>query len=123
MTGALHKVNRMSKCIDAAVKQTPQLDSGMPYVIRGMFHLNCPRPLKSVTKAKENFQRALEVFRYLLLSLLVSIYSLSWILCNLGSCLYSMLTSGHWYVFDAVSSLNVVCRWTTRMGGTCISVV
>jgi hypothetical protein len=36
-------------------------DGGMPYVIRGMFHLNCPRPLKNVPKASENFHEALKV--------------------------------------------------------------
>jgi len=43
--------------------QRPKIDSGMPYVMRGMYHLNCPPPLKSISKARENFQRALEVRR------------------------------------------------------------
>ncbi|TFJ80808.1 hypothetical protein NSK_007985 [Nannochloropsis salina CCMP1776] len=37
------------------------LDSGLPYVIKGMFHLNCPPPLKSISKAKGCFLQALEV--------------------------------------------------------------
>ena len=51
----------MSKSIDVAVKSEPSLDSGMPYVVRGMFHLNVPRPMKSVPKAKECFHEALKV--------------------------------------------------------------
>lgn len=55
------QVNRMAKSIDLAVKQQPHMDSGMPHVIRGMFHLNVPPPLKSVPKARESFHRALKV--------------------------------------------------------------
>lgn len=37
------------------------LDSGLPHLIRGMYHLNCPPPLKSVAKARQCFHKALEV--------------------------------------------------------------
>lgn len=37
------------------------LDSGLPYLIRGMYHLNCPPPLKSVSKARQCFHKALQV--------------------------------------------------------------
>ncbi len=39
------------------------LDSGLPYLIRGMYHLNCPPPLKSVAKARQCFHKALQVRR------------------------------------------------------------
>lgn len=58
---ALDQVARMSRSIDVAMKTQPSLDSGMPHVIRGMFHLNCPPPLKSVPKARECFHRALQI--------------------------------------------------------------
>lgn len=57
----LGQVNRMAKSIDVAVRQQPHLESGMPHVIRGMFHLNVPPPLRSVPKAKESFHAALKV--------------------------------------------------------------
>jgi len=53
----------MTQSIEVAVRDEPSLDSGLPYVIRGMFYLNCPVPLKSVTKAKRCFVEALKVRR------------------------------------------------------------
>ena len=51
----------MSHSMDLALKLGPNMDSGMPYLIRGMFHLNCPPPLKSVSKARSCFEKALQV--------------------------------------------------------------
>jgi tetratricopeptide (TPR) repeat protein len=61
MTPMLPHVKRMSNNIESSVKNAPHVDSGMPYVIKGMYHMNCPGPLRNLEKAKENFLKALRV--------------------------------------------------------------
>ena len=61
MTSMLPHVKRMSNNIESSVKNAPHIDSGMPYIIKGMYYMNCPRPLRNMDKAKENFLKALRV--------------------------------------------------------------